>query len=421
MAGQATTHAPADEELRARAFRRNLLAVGAWELVWGFGAACVAGPIVTAFALQLTSSKAIIGLLGLMQALAVPTLLVSAYLNQQFRRRRGFVAGVHAAQVSTWVALGLACLWPGLSDAVLLAALIAGHGLIFALSGLLTAPTYELLSDAFGRRYGTAAGLQLLVNRATGMAGGLVAQWLLAGGGAPADFGRVFLLGGLSLTLSNLIVLTMVEPAGRPVAARPALGVYLAGLGTAVRAHREYRAFLGVMALLAFVTVAQGFFTTFALERLGLPVAQAGLFAAVTFAATGLGGLSGGLGDRWGHRRLLRAALLAHAAATAAVPLAGPLGLPAFYIGLAASGVAIAAAAIATTNLMVDFAPPGAKGSYSAVGRLATLGAGAVCTPLGGWLIDGLGYTPTFALGALLALAGIAATSRFGDPRRPAR
>jgi MFS family permease len=412
------------ETERERAFRRNLLAVAGWELIWGFGAACVAGPVVMALALQLTPSKTIIGVFGLMQLLAAPALLLSAYVNRRLRRRRGAVALVHALQVTNWTVVGLILLLaPGIASGLALLALIVAHGLIYLLSGLLTAPTYELLSEAFGRRYGTAAGVQLLVNRTAGMLGGLLVAQLLAGDDVPANFGRVLLLGGLCLTLSNLAVLAMVEPPPRVEAPPPPLDAYLSGLGATVRAHRDYLIFLGVSALLAFITVVQGFYTTFALERLGLPVAQAGLFTAVTFAATGLGGLTGGLGDRWGHRRLLAASLLAHAAATAAVLAAQPLGPVWFYAGLAASGAATAATSIATTNLMVDFAPPGEKGAYAAVGRLATLGAGAVFTPLGGWLIDGFDYAPTFGLGIALTAASLAATRRFGDPRlaAPAR
>jgi hypothetical protein len=407
---------------RERTFRRNLAAVATWELVWGFGAACVAGPIVTALALQVTSSKAVIGVLGLMQVLAVPTLLLSAYVNRRLRqRRRHFVALIHVAQVTNWTLIGLFLLLrPDIGSLALLTALVVAHGLIYLLSGLLTAPTYELLSEAFGRRYGTATGVQLFVNRTAGMAGGLLAERILTGGDFPTNFGRVLLLGGICLTVSNLAVLAMVEPPAERRGHPPRLRAYLHGLGSAVWAHRDYVIFLGVSGLLAFVTVVQGFYTTFALERLGLPVAQAGLFAAVTFAATGLGGLSGALGDRWGHRRLLVAALLTHAAATAAVLAAPPLGAWSFYGGLALSGAATAATAIATTNLMVDFAPPGEKGAYSAVGRLATLGAGAAFTPLGGLLIDGLGYPPTFALGIALTLASLAATLRFGDPRHAA-
>ena len=216
-----TRPAPGAEAARRAVFRRNLMAVGAWELFWGFGAAFVTSPIVTAFALQLTPSKAVIGLLGLMQALAVPTLVVSAYLNRRLRRRRAFVALAHMGQVLTWVVLGLFCLRPGVAPQTLLAALIAGQGVIYLLSGLLTAPSYELLSRAFGRRYGTATGVQLFINRTVGMVGGLVAQSLLAGGGSPADFGRVFLIGGGSLLVSNLAVFAMVEPRCRRSPDRP--------------------------------------------------------------------------------------------------------------------------------------------------------------------------------------------------------
>jgi predicted MFS family arabinose efflux permease len=318
--------------------------------------------------------------------------------------------------------LGLACLLPNVDQGSLLVGLVVAHGIIYLLSGLLTAPTYELLSGAFGRRYGTAAGVQLLVNRTAGVLGGLVAERLLADGDVPANFGRVLLVGSLCLMVSNLAVLGMVEtPLTSSATPVPGMTTYLAGLGATVGRHREYLVFLGVVVVLAFVTVVQGFYTTYALEELGLPIAQAGLFTAVIFAATGLGGLSGMLGDRWGHRRLLIVSLLLYALATAVVLAAQSQGVPWFYAGLAAAGVAVAASSIASTNLMVDFAPPGERGAYAAVGRLATLAAGAACTPFSGWLIDGFGYGSVFWLGIALPVLGSAVALCFRDPRHGPR
>ena len=406
---------------RVRHFWRNLLAVSAWELIWGFGAACVAAPIVMALALHLTDSKALIGLIGFTQITAVPALLLSAFLNRRLERRRWPVLILHIVQVSFWGVIGAALLLPNTPPVVLFGGLVLAHAFIYLISGLVTAPTYELLSAAFGRGLGTATGIQVLVNRLSGVVGGIVAETMLAAGDFPANFGRVLLVGAAALTVSNFTVLLMIEPRVPPSAtAGNRLGAYLRGLGAMVRGHRDYLVFLVVVAVLALMTVVEGFFTTFALERLGMDVSRAGLFTAIVFAATGVGGLSGMLGDRWGHRQLMLGALAAHALSTLAV-LVAPLAVEWFWVGLACSGVATAAASIATTNLMVDFAPVGERGAYAAIGRLATLAAGAALTPLSGLFIDVLGYAPLFWISVVLLLAGIVISLTFRDPRhRPA-
>ena len=343
-------------------FRRNLAAVACWEVVWGFGAACVSTSIVMAFLTQLTGSKALIGSLSLTNLLGLPALFVTVYVNRRLRRKRPFTAVLWAVQVLNWVVLGVGvCLSGGSALAPLVALVFLVHAAIHVANGLAVAPTYELLANVFGRRWGTAQGVQLFSNRVLGMAGGLFAASVLDRYPFPTNFGLIFLVGGILLTLSNASLLAMVEPPTYGGADPPPFGTYLRGLATTVAGHREFVTFTLVIGLLAFIAMAQGFYVVYALETLSLGPAYAGIFTTIAFGANGIGGLvAGPVGDRLGHRRLLLGALGLHLASLLAVLAMRDLWE--FYVALALSGIATVAASIATANLTADFAPGRGEG-----------------------------------------------------------
>lgn len=404
-----------------RYFRRNLAAVAAWELVWGFGAASVSNAIVLAFLTELTDSKTLIGALNLTYLLALPGLLIASYFNRHLRSRRAVVAGLHALETSAWVALGLVILLAGDHLGTTLVYIVFGmHAFYYTINGFLVAPTYELLSGVFARRYGTAQGIQVGVNRLAGTVGGLVAAERLAALGFPHNFGWTFLFGGVFLVVSNIAVFLFVEPppeAAVPSKIQQPLLSYLASLGRLIREQRPFRLLLFTTGTLAFIQMIQGFYVVYALDRLRLEPSYAGIFASITFASSSVGGLMlGPLGDRFGHRAVMLISLGVHVASFVLVLLTQSIGQFSLALGLAAIGTM--GAAIAQQNLAVDLAPPGEKGAYTALTRLVTAPATALGMLLTGVFIDHLGFTTVFLLGLLLPLAGTLATLRFREPRQ---
>lgn len=403
-----------------RYFRRNLAAVAAWELIWGFGAASVSNAIVLALLTELTDSKTLIGTLNLTYLLALPGLLIASYLNRRLRTRRAVVAGLHALQTSAWVMLGLVILLTGDQlGPTLIYVIFAAHAFIYTVNGFLVAPTYELLSGVFARRYGTAQGIQVGVNRLAGTAGGLVAAELLATLSFPHNFGWTFLFGGLFLILSNFTVFFFVEPPPEAIAPskiQQPLWPYLASLGRLIHERRPFRLLLMTTGTLAFIQMVQGFYVVYALDRLRLEPSYAGIFASITFASSSVGGLVlGPLGDRFGHRAVMLGSLGVNAASFVLVLLTQSVGQFSVALGLGAIGTM--GATIAQQNLAVDLAPPGEKGAYTALTRLVTAPATALGMLLTGLFIDHLGFTVVFLASLLLPLAGTLATLRFREPR----
>ena len=79
-------------------FARNLAAVLAWELLWGFGAACTSSSIFVPFLSKLEGSKRLVGTVGLTTLLGIPALFVSLWLAHRLRRKRFAVAVLYTAQ-----------------------------------------------------------------------------------------------------------------------------------------------------------------------------------------------------------------------------------------------------------------------------------------------------------------------------------
>ena len=383
--------------------------------MWGCGLAFVAPPVINALLLQLTDSRTLVGLVYLSHVASLPALIPAAMLNQRLRSRRHIIAGLHAIVGLFYALMGVVVwlLWQQPAVAILLLfTLLALSWLSF---GALIAPAFELFSILFGRRYGTVSGWQFFVHRIAGVVGGLVATWLLAAWAWPTNFTLVFVLGGIVIMLGNLIVLRIVEPAATPRTTYKSLRAYTRALAEQVARNRDFTRLLVVVALTGLLQSVLNFYSVYAFDAVAVPLAAAGVLAAVGFVASAFGALLGGpVGDRKGHRALLRIALTVY---LVSLILLVPAWQPAFYAAWILGNAALFAMMIARINLAMDLAPAGDKGTYTMVVYLAaqpTLGLSAVGA---GALIDLAGYLPFFAVTIVFALLALSITFFFKDPR----
>lgn len=399
----------------ARLFRRNLALVVALEIFWGVGAACLLPSTISALLLEITPAKSVIGLLGLSPLVGLPSAALAAVVTPHLDRHGGRVAAITALYAVLWAVLGLVLLLTASHGATaMLVGIFAIHLALYLVRPLFLAPNFSFLSAAFGRLYGTVYGLEIVVNRLAGVAGGLLAAELLRRGSFPLNFAQTFLVGGALLTAGSGLYIFMRLPADQFAAPVPRPG--LRQIGATILADREYHAFLSVAALVAVIAVPELFIAPYALERFQLDSSWAGVFAAVTLGAAMLGGLTGAAGDRAGHRRLLLGMLALHLAALALALLGA--SLPHLLAALALASIATAGGNIATINLAVDFAPPGRRGGYTAAVQFVTIPLAALSSPLAGHLVDLAGYPILFGLGAFAPLLATLIALRFRDPRR---
>lgn len=383
-------------------FGRNLAAVLAWELLWGFGNACTTSPIFVPFLSKLEDgSKRLVGTVGLTTLLGIPALFVSLWLAHHLRRRRLAVALLFAGQVVGWIVLGAALLSGAKLSASIIPIIYVTQAVLAFVANVSMAPTYQLLTGVFGERFGTAQGLQLLGRQLTGVAGGIWAATVLEKHAFPEGFGIAFLVGGIVMTASNVAVMFFVEPEDMTAPA-PTREPFLPALRKIMTEARSVASLAVVVATVATAVSVQSFMVVSALERLHLGDAYAGIFASVTLAAQGIGGaLAGRIGDRVGHARTLIASLVVQFVAFAlVVTLAGRTQ---FYVALVLAGLTHAAMQIALAGLTTRLAPKDIRGAFMAIMRWAVTVVAALATAVAAYVVDHVGYAALY-LGCLVPI-----------------
>jgi MFS family permease len=258
------------------------------------------------------------------------------------------------------------------------------------------APTYQLLTNVFGERFGTAQGLQLLFRQVSGVAGGLWAATALERYAFPKNFGMTFLVAGFILTFSNVALLffkeeTQVEGEKKTEDVR----AFLPALLKTMKGARPLAGFFWVIAGVAWAIGVQGFLVVSALERLKLGDAYAGVFASVTLATVGIGGvIAGRVGDRLGHARALTVSIGVQALAFVLAMVL--LGLGQFYIVLGLTGVSGAGLHIGLAGLTARLAPKEEKGAFIAIMRWALQLVLSLATAILAFVSDRAGYVVLF-------------------------
>jgi hypothetical protein len=377
-------------------FARNLAAVLAWELLWGFGAACTSSSIFVPFLSKLEGTKRLVGTVGLTTLLGIPALFVSLWLAHRLRRKRFAVVALYTLQVVGWIILGAALMGgASLAPSIVPVIYVTQAALAF-IHGVSMASTYQLLTTSFGDRFGTAQGLQLLFRQASGVAGGIWAAKALAERTFPESFGFTFLVGGIVMTGSNVAVLFMVEDGQSDAELEAKPEPFLPSLRRTLSEATSVAPLLVVVVTVALALSAESFVVVSALERLHLPDSYAGIFASVTLASQGIGGaISGRVGDRIGHTRALIASFAVQIASFALViTLASPV---LFYVALVLNGVAYAAMQITLAGLTARLAPKGSQGAFMAMMRWSLSVASALTTMLAAYVVDHGGYGWLFA------------------------
>lgn len=376
-------------------FARNLSAVLAWELLWGFGAACTSSSIFVPFLSRLEGSKRLVGTVGLTTLLGIPALFVSLWLAHRLRTKKVTVALLFVAQVASWIVLGAALLGGAALAPSIVPVIYVTQAALAFIAGVSMAPTYQLLTGVFGERFGTAQGLQLLFRQISGVAGGIWAATALAQRPFPEGFGITFFVGGIVMTGSNVAVMFFVEDQTL-TAPRAEREPFLPALRKTMKEARSIASLLVVITTVSIAVSVQSFMVVSALERLRLGDAYAGVFASVTVAAQGIGGaVAGRAGDRFGHARALVASLAVQIVAFAlVVSLASRTQ---FYVALVLAGLCHAAMQIALAGLTARLAPKGSQGAFMAIMRWVVQVVSALATAAAAYVVDHGSYAALFA------------------------
>jgi MFS family permease len=280
------------------------------------------------------------------------------------------------------------------------------------------------------RRRGTFFSLRsfwggLLAMLASGFLAALLAEKAFGGLAFPMNFAVLFGVVTVLATAGFVAWMSMREPKAT-VTAKPITMRALMRRGRELlRVDHEYRSFTIVRILLALATIADPFYAVFAKTVLGAPNEVIGLYVAAS-AGAGLASnfIWGPLGDRASNRTLMTVTAIS----VALVPLSA-LVIPLLGMALSAAavstvfaavfvfqGLAAGSARIVNNNMLLTIAPAAERATY--IGFLNTvLGLVTFIPPLGGAVVDAVGYVALFVFALVIAASALFATTRMSTQR----
>jgi MFS family permease len=276
-------------------------------------------------------------------------------------------------------------------------------------------------------RRGVYFGWRRFLGGGLGLLGGLLVKAVLAPDFAlefPQNFGLLFGLGSLLLVMLVSSFGLVVEPAEAVDRRVVPLKTRLVRAVRLPRRDSNFGRYLAVRASIVVSTYALPFYTIYAQRALGAPEETVGIYlVGLTLAGVLSNLLLGRLGDRRGTRLLMRlaagtAALPAAAALLLAwLPIPGAAKIPAFALVFLLQGVHTTANVIGSSTYLLELDASVERVLYIGVAHGA-VGLAVFGSPLGGAIVDGLGFVPLFlvslagGLGAVLLALGLEETQR---------
>jgi MFS family permease len=276
-------------------------------------------------------------------------------------------------------------------------------------SGVVATPWQEMLAKLIpvthrGRFFGVAH----VAGQLLGVGGSALAALILAGWSYPHNFALSFAVGAAGIWLSLAFLALTREPAQPPAAGAAASQLdreYARRLWTILRGNANFRAYLASRWLSYLGGMAAGFLAVYAVERFALGDDAAAVFTGILFGAGVVGyGIWGGVGDRYGHKRVMvLAAALWLGALGVALLAADTWG---FYAAFALMGLSSSAGTLSDLNLAMEFGPEAERPTYIGLTRTASGPALLIAPVLGGLLAQTWGYPVLLAVSSGFALAG---------------
>lgn len=378
--------------------------------------------VLTWFVTQLGAPPLIIGLLVPIASGGwfLPQLLISGVVHRM-PRKLPLYRLVSAARVACWGMLASLVFLLGNSNPhlLLILSLLLYSVFCFA-AGLAGLPWLDVIAKAIpARRRGTFFAWRDFTGGLLAIGGSALVRYVLDeryGPRFPHNFGWLLLLGGIAGALGYLSFALIVEPAEAAVVPAPQGNGLRAAWGVPWR-DRNYGLFVLVRVAALSSTICTPFYTLFAKERLGAPVAMAGTYVGVfTLALVGSTLLWGRVSDRLGNRTVVWwCGLLAIAAPVITLLLGSHLSYTAFAVVFGFLGIVQTGTDIGFLSLGLDLAPAGERSLY--LGLLnSVLGIVSFSLLVGGWIVSRWGLEAVFGLGAVFAVLWLVSVSALREP-----
>jgi MFS family permease len=368
------------------------------------------GTILPLFVASMTSSALLIGLVPAIHSVGwqLPQLFTASGVSRLRRYKRTVImTTIHERAPFLGFAI-VALLLPFIG---LQAGLIATFLFLIwqGLGGGFTANAWTSMiskiipPETRGTFFGLQAGLANLFISGAAIGAGYLLDYLAS----PWDFAACFFIASIFFALSWLFLALTREPEDTEKVIPEEKTHFWDDSKKILRKDSNFNWFLVARFLSQFATMGFSFYIIYALRRFDMTPVIAGYLTATLTISQTVGNIGmGWIGDRIGHRAMLIlgafAALLSSALAWNAASIAW------FYPIFLLTGLANVSIWTIGMAMTVDFGAEVERPMYIGLSQTLTAPATILAPIIGGWIVDSVGFIPTFTISTTLSVVMIA-------------
>lgn len=395
----------------------NVLDGAFFGLGMGFASTVTVMPL---FVNSLTDSTALIGLIASVHTIGwqLPQLLTSRHVAG-LRQYRPMV--VRMTLHERWPFLGLALLAASIPFIGVAAVLPLTFILLSwqALGGGFTGTAWQSMIGKImpERRRGVFYGAQFSAISLLSSLGAVVAGVVLTRLPYPQNFALCFFLASAAMAVSYVFLWLTREPEGPPIEVEHRQGDFWHNVALILTRDGNFRWFLVAQVLASFGLMAIGFYTIYAVRHFGMDAETAGFMTGLMMLVPMITGpLVGWMGDRWGHRRVYAAGMLAMG-----LSILGALAAPDqtwFYLVFALAGFTNGVRWTNVLTITVEFGTETDRPYYIGLANTMIAPATLLAPLIGGALVDAVGFSTMFIIALVAALlTALVLVAMLHDPR----
>ncbi len=365
--------------------------------------------ILSLYASYLTSRAVLIGLIPAIQQVGylLPQLF-TARKAESLRHQKPFVVRISVFERLPYLVVALAIFaFPGAPAWLAYAILALGIGVATGCAGLATPAWKTMIAKVIHPdRRGLLFGIGMSAGGFLGVAGAALSRWILGRVSYPFSYGWCFLFSFVAQAISWLFLTLNREPVDAEERPRVDMRVYLRKLPVILARNRSFRSYLISQSLIILGTMGMSFYIIYGRVRFGISDSFAASITMVALLSQSLGTAAiGWLSDRLGHKWMTQASTVLGLAALGVV-----LCLPSrgwLYLVFVLANLSVAGLGITRAGITMEFGSLRELPTYTALSGTLLAFPTLLAPVIGGWIIDGVGYTALFVSALSATVVGL--------------
>jgi MFS family permease len=401
-------------------FKRNFFANLMDACFWFFGDSFAAAyTIMPVFLSTLTDSPILIGLIPALEAIGwfFPQLFLAKHLEGR-KQRLPVVRflGIFDRVPFLLLAFG-AFLIPSLEKSAALILILVIYTVKVFSSGLVALPWQELIATVIpvshrGRYWGTS----LIIGKLMGLVGAFITGLLLTRIAYPTNYGYMFIIGFIAVSISFLFLSLNIEPEIDRRAPSFESGIW-DRIKKTLGKDKNFGIYLVNRGFAFMSSMGMAFITVYGIQKFDLPLSQSATFTGVMFISEIIGyGIWGNLGDRSGYKRVIEFCNFFSIAGLFSILFIRSIwGL---FIVFGILSFAHSGEYISDQNFAMEFGSEDNRPTYIGLSKTLTGPFFLVAPILGGSIIQLWGYNSMFMVALMLSISAFIIIKFFvNDPR----